>query len=116
MHVLGIDAGGTKTVCLLADERGSIVAEGRGPGANLPVAGGLGVGKVLYQVIEEALRGREIQPSVLCVGIAGVDREDDALTVKAILGRIARGMRTLVVNDALIALVAGIAEGGPRDR
>ena len=26
MHVLGIDAGGTKTVCLLADERGSVVA------------------------------------------------------------------------------------------
>ena len=35
MHVLGIDAGGTKTVCLLADAQGAIVAEGRGPGANL---------------------------------------------------------------------------------
>ena len=41
MHVLGIDAGGTKTVCLLADERGAIVAEGRGAGANLHAAGEL---------------------------------------------------------------------------
>ena len=39
MHVLGIDAGGTKTVCLLADERGAIVSEGRGAGANLHTAG-----------------------------------------------------------------------------
>jgi len=27
MHVLGIDAGGTKTVCLLADEDGHVLAE-----------------------------------------------------------------------------------------
>ena len=46
MHVLGIDAGGTKTVCLLADERGAIVAEARGPGANLQAAGELEVEKV----------------------------------------------------------------------
>ena len=43
MHVLGIDAGGTKTVCLLADAQGAIVAEGRGPGANLHTAGELAV-------------------------------------------------------------------------
>jgi N-acetylglucosamine kinase-like BadF-type ATPase len=41
MHVLGIDAGATKTVCLLADDRGTVVGEGRGPGANLHVAGEL---------------------------------------------------------------------------
>ena len=29
MHVLGIDAGGTKTVALLADAGGRIVGEGR---------------------------------------------------------------------------------------
>ena len=49
MHVLGIDAGGTKTVCLLADERGLIVSEGRGPGANLQAAGELEVEKVLIR-------------------------------------------------------------------
>ena len=30
MFVLGIDAGGTKTVCLLADERANVLAEARG--------------------------------------------------------------------------------------
>src|SRR6188508_2378169 len=34
-YVLGIDAGGTKTVGLLADETGRVVGEARGTGANL---------------------------------------------------------------------------------
>ena len=42
--MIGIDAGGTKTVCLLADDRGRIVAEARAGGANLQAAGELEVG------------------------------------------------------------------------
>ncbi len=107
MHVIGIDAGGTKTVCLLADERGAIVAEARGPGANLHVAGELAVEKVLREVMEEAIAGRGVTPAAICLGIAGVDREDEARTVHAIMRRIGRRSRVVVVNDALIALTAG---------
>ena len=107
MHVLGIDAGGTKTVCLLADQRGTILAEGRGPGANLHAAGELAVEKVLHEVMEDALGDRDITPAAICLGIAGVDREDDARTVRAIMRRIGHKSRVLVVNDALVALVAG---------
>jgi N-acetylglucosamine kinase-like BadF-type ATPase len=107
MHVLGIDAGGTKTVCLLADKRGTILSEGRGPGANLHAAGELAVEKVLHEVMEEALGERDITPAAICLGIAGVDREDEARTVRAIMRRIGHKSRVLVVNDALIALVAG---------
>jgi N-acetylglucosamine kinase-like BadF-type ATPase len=107
MHVLGIDAGGTKTVCLLADERGKILAEGRGPGANLHSAGELEVEKVLHEVMEDAIGDRDITPAAICLGIAGVDREDEARTVRAIMRRIGHKSRVLVVNDALIALVAG---------
>ena len=41
MHVLGIDVGGTKTVCLLANEEGTIVARAREAGANLQGVGEL---------------------------------------------------------------------------
>ena len=109
MHVLGIDAGGTKTVCLLADDRGVVLSESRGPGANLQAAGELGVEKVLHQVMESAVGDRE-RPSAICLGIAGVDREDDARVVRSIMRRISPGARVLVVNDALIALVAGAGE------
>jgi N-acetylglucosamine kinase-like BadF-type ATPase len=112
MHVIGIDAGGTKTVCLLADERGMIVSEGRGPGANLHAAGELAVERVLRDVIAEAIGDRAIVPAAICLGIAGVDREDEMRTIRAVLGRIGHDSRVLVVNDALIALAAG-AEDAP---
>jgi len=107
MHVLGIDAGGTKTVCLLADEHGAIVSEGRGSGANLHTAGELAVEKVLHEAMEEAIGDRAITPAVVCLGIAGVDRVDEMRTVSAIMRRIGYKSRVLVVNDALIGLVAG---------
>jgi N-acetylglucosamine kinase len=110
MHVLGIDAGGTKTVCLLADERGTILAEGRGGGANLQLAGELEVEKVLYQVMEQALGDRDIRPDTICLGIAGVDRSRDADAVRGIMRRIGFKSRILVVNDALVALTAGAGD------
>ena len=110
MHVLGIDAGGTKTVCLLADELGRVVSEARGGGANLQASGELEVEKVLHAVMETALGDRDVQPAAICLGIAGVDRESDAAAVRGIMRRIGFKTRTLVVNDALIALVAGAGD------
>src|SRR5688572_13822884 len=110
MHVLGIDAGGTKTVCLLADEQGRVLSESRGGGANLQASGELEVEKVLHAVMEEAMGDGDLQPTAICLGIAGVDREADAAAVRGIMRRIGFKARTLVVNDALIALVAGAGE------
>ena len=110
MHVLGIDAGGTKTVCLLADERGDVVAESRGPGANLHAAGEETVERVLQQVVAGALDGRPVVPAAICLGIAGVDRQHEADTIAAIMRRIGHRSRVLVVNDALIALAAGAGD------
>src|SRR3989449_1675461 len=110
MHVLGIDAGGTKTVCLLADESGIVLAEARGGGANLQAVGELEVEKVLHHVMETAIGDREIRPEAICLGIAGVDRPQDAEAVRGIMKRIGFKVRTLVVNDALVALTAGAGD------
>jgi glucosamine kinase len=110
MYVLGIDAGGTKTVCLLADADGTILGEGRGTGANLQAHGELEVEKVLHAIIEQAIGNRVIVPSATCVGIAGVDRPEDDRIVRGIMRRLGFRSRALVVNDALIALVAGVGD------
>ena len=110
MHVMGIDAGGTKTVCFLAEESGRIVAEARAGGANLQSAGELGVEKVLHRVMEAALAEHDVRPAAICLGIAGVDRPSDSETVRGIMHRIGSRTRTLVVNDALVALVAGAGD------
>jgi N-acetylglucosamine kinase-like BadF-type ATPase len=107
--VLGIDAGGTKTVCLLADADGRILAEARAGGANLQAVGELEVEKVLHDVMERAIGDRLVRPAVICLGIAGVDRPDDAAAIHAIMRRIGYKARVLIANDALIALVAGVA-------
>src|SRR5207244_2055906 len=80
MHVLGIDAGGTKTMCLLADEHGAVVSEARGPGANLHAAGELAVEKVLHDVMERAIGDRAIVP-------AAIGREALAAVMRAADGR-----------------------------
>src|SRR5262249_17217403 len=56
---------------------------------------------------ERAIGDRVVVPVAVCLGIAGVDREDEAQVVRAIMRRIGYKSRVLVVNDALIALVAG---------
>ena len=111
MVVLGIDAGGTKTVCLLADEDGRVVASARGPGANLAALGELEVEKVLYDVMEQALASHSEVPAIICLGIAGVDRAEDAAVIRGIMRRIGHKAPALVVNDALIALEAGAGAG-----
>ncbi len=108
IHVLGIDAGGTKTVCHLADEKGTLVSEARAAGANLQAAGELQVEKVLHDVMDEAIGDRDIVPAAICLGIAGVDRPDDATIVRGIMRRIGFKARVVVVNDALVALEAGV--------
>lgn len=52
-HVLGIDAGGTKTRALLADRNGAVIASASGPGANLRTHGELQVEKVLHSLVEQ---------------------------------------------------------------
>lgn len=107
MHVLGIDAGGTKTVCQLADGDGVVLAEARRGGANLQATGELEVEKILHEVMEEALGDHDVIPAAICLGIAGVDRPEDAGVVRGIMRRIGYKAKCLVVNDALVALEAG---------
>lgn len=113
MFVLGIDAGGTKTVCLLADGEGRVRASARGPGANLQSLGELEVEKVLHEVMEQALVGENGPPAAICLGIAGVDRPHDNAIIRGIMRRIGLKAPVLVVNDALVALVAGAGDEGP---
>ena len=113
MFVLGIDAGGTKTVCLLADGDGRVRASARGPGANLQSLGELEVEKVLHEVMDSVLAGERTAPAAICLGIAGVDRPHDNAIIRGIMRRIGHKAPVLVINDALAALVAGAGDDGP---
>jgi N-acetylglucosamine kinase len=104
--VIGIDAGGTKTVGILADESGRVLSEARGSGANLQTHGELEVEKVLDGILE-ALDPSRRAVSAVCLGIAGVDRPQDEQVIRGILRRLGHRETARVVNDAAIALAAG---------
>jgi N-acetylglucosamine kinase-like BadF-type ATPase len=110
MHVLGIDAGGTKTICYLADADAKVIGEGRAGGANLKAEGELAVEKVLHTVMDQALGGRRDDVAAICLGMAGADRDDEKALLRDVMRRIGARSRVVVVNDALVALVAGVGD------
>ena len=85
-YVLGIDAGGTKTVGMLADESGQVVGEARTDAANLYTHGELAVETAFDAIVETF--GPDRRPSAVCVGIAGVDRPHDQGVVLEVLRRL----------------------------
>jgi N-acetylglucosamine kinase-like BadF-type ATPase len=84
-----------------------VLGEGRAGAANLRTEGELEVEKILHMVIDQATAGRSHELAAVCLGIAGVDRQDDASTIRGVMRRLGFRANTLIVNDALIALVAG---------
>ena len=107
-YLVGIDAGGTKTVGLLADGDGKVLAKARGGGANLHVQGELGAEKVLYDVLETLECPAPVD--AICLGMAGVDRPAEKEVVLGVLRRLGNRRAVRIENDAFIALVAGAPE------
>ncbi len=106
-HVLGIDAGGTKTRALLADASERILGSAQGGGANLKTHGELEVEKVLHKVVEEAEAQAGVRPDAVALGIAGADRPKDQAVLRDMMRRIGFRSRVVVTSDARIAFVAG---------
>lgn len=108
IRVIGIDAGGTKTVGLLANRKGEILRDTRASGANLRMHGELGVEKVLYQVLEALDAARPVD--AVCIGIAGVSRPEEKELIQGVFRRLGQRESVRIENDAFVALVAGAPE------
>jgi N-acetylglucosamine kinase-like BadF-type ATPase len=109
--VLGVDGGGTKTVCLLVDaqrrERGRGVA---GPSNRYAVGDGPAE-SALRQAILGALESGGAETAdvgAICLGLAGMDRRADVAVIRTMVGRVVAMPRVLVYNDAVIALAGGV--------
>lgn len=103
--IVGVDAGGTKTAGVVADESGHVLRSVRAAGANLHVHGELAVEKVLAGLLDELCP--EERPEALCLGMAGVDRPGEDALIRALLRRLGFRGNAMVVNDALVAIAAG---------
>lgn len=113
--VLGIDGGATSTVALLADaSTGAIFGRGEAGPSNIQA---VGVEPALKS-IEDAIDGAFISANwmrerlaVMCLGLAGIDRQEGLDIIHAWAARKDFAAKVLVANDATLLLAAGTPEG-----
>jgi N-acetylglucosamine kinase-like BadF-type ATPase len=76
-HVLGVDAGGTKTIAAVADENGRVDGVGLAGSANFQTCGVAGARNQIQRAVAAAVEMAGLQPNQLeavCYGVAGADR------------------------------------------
>lgn len=112
--VIGVDAGGTHTRVMVADESGASLATAEG------VAGAVrpGHAEASADVIAETVRSAlallsesSPEPKLLCVGAAGVGRDDERAALWQALSAREIADDVLVHTDAMIALDDAFGEG-----
>ncbi|URZ09729.1 N-acetylglucosamine kinase [Clostridium felsineum] len=109
-YVIGIDGGGTKTHMKIASLSGKIMVEVvKGP-SNIEAAEVKEVQKVFKELIYEGIEklGEPLSECrCICVGAAGIDREEDKTIIEGMIKNLGYKGKIIVVNDAEIALTGG---------
>jgi len=109
-YYLGIDGGGSKTSCLLGDER-SILGTGSAGGSNVVRVGEERARESFSAAIRDACRAAGVDPRQIqrtCVGVAGAARPQIGEIVHRLLAGIVGG-EIEIAGDMVIALEAAFA-------
>jgi N-acetylglucosamine kinase-like BadF-type ATPase len=110
-YILGIDGGGTKTLALLADLDGQVLARGTSGASNYNAVGFEAACTAIEVAISAA---RQLQPgeiTALCLGLAGAGRPDDRAKFHAWAAERFPYSKIQVVSDAEILLAASESTG-----
>ncbi len=113
-YILGIDGGGSKTVCILMNEKCEILGRGEAGSSNYQSVGIEAAKYSIESAISQAIIIRDnINIDAICLGLAGVGRSRDIEVVKKIIKEIPvtkyiKPQNIIICHDALIALVGGI--------
>jgi glucosamine kinase len=110
---LGIDGGGTKTVCAVGDKT-RVLARATSGGSNVVRSGEAAARESLLSAIREACASAQVQASDVrrvCVGGAGAARPEVAEFVRRVVGEVV-SCEVMVVGDMETTLYAAF-EGGP---
>ncbi len=136
--VLGIDGGGSKTVCVVMDDTAQVLGRGEAGASNYQ---SVGIKATLHS-IQSAIRATSVEaqkknvPSrsevtkstgtikveAICLGLAGVDRSADIQVIQSLVQQLKnsnflpitwalQSSNIVICNDAMIALVGGVGHG-----
>lgn len=113
MHVVGVDGGTTKTIALVADDQGTILASARGKGSNwagedveIPMA-------VVISTVQEALKKAGLTGAQIDMGVftlAGADWPEDHTRRETVLARAGIAQQVKVKNDSFGGMRAGLTQ------
>ncbi|HEU5433810.1 MAG TPA: BadF/BadG/BcrA/BcrD ATPase family protein [Thermomicrobiales bacterium] len=113
--VLGVDAGNSKTVALVAGPDGVVLGAGRGgPGDIYGAHGEKAALAEIGRAVDEALRTAGVAAARIDTAgfsMAGADWPEDFALLQAAMAERGYGRRRTIVNDAIGALWAGIPDG-----
>jgi len=114
MLFLGVDAGGTKTHAMLADETGAVLGVGHAGPGNWESVGLDGTYRALHAAIREALAHVGAAPAdvtAAAYGLGGLDWPSDEERLRPVIERMGVGGPQVLVNDAFVALRVGAPWG-----
>ncbi len=118
--ILGVDGGGTKTVCVLIDNTGQVIGRGEAGASNYQSVGKDAAFLSIQSAITQATACcGSIQVEAICLGLAGVGRPADIQVVQTWVQQLQlsaslpitwamQPANVVICNDALIALVGGL--------
>ncbi|MGA8539612.1 MAG: BadF/BadG/BcrA/BcrD ATPase family protein [Terriglobales bacterium] len=114
-YFLGIDGGGTKTRCVLADET-TVIAKSMSGGSNIVRLGEKPTREALHAAIRQVCAAAKILPNqihAICVGVAGAARPEIAAKIRRIVAELIPGnvANLEVVGDTVITLEAAFGTG-----
>jgi len=119
-YYLGIDGGGTKTRCVLADET-TVLATAMSGGSNMVRLGETRAREALHTAVRKVCATARISPDqirAICIGAAGAARPEIAEKIRGILAELiskaapeVATAKIEVVGDTVIALDSAFGEG-----
>jgi N-acetylglucosamine kinase-like BadF-type ATPase len=119
-YYLGIDGGGTKTRCVLADET-TVLAKAMSGGSNMIRLGETQAREALHTAVRQVCAAAKISPheiGAICIGAAGAARPEIAAKIRSILAELTPEIapeialtKIEVVGDMNIALEAAFGAG-----
>ncbi|MEH2183274.1 N-acetylglucosamine kinase [Nostoc sp.] len=124
-YVLGIDGGGSKTVCVLMDDSCQVLGRGEAGPSNYQCIGIeatlQSIQLAIHNAVETATITNTVNIEAICLGLAGVGRAADIEVVKGLVKDLQNNKslpitwalqpaNIVICNDALIALVGGIGQ------
>jgi N-acetylglucosamine kinase-like BadF-type ATPase len=107
---MGVDGGGSKTHCIVADSSGHLLGFGSSGASNWESVGLEGARQALAAAMAAAVDRAGISPTELSAavfGLGGVDWPSDVERLEPVLKCLHVASHALVLNDAFIALRAG---------